>query len=777
MKNRSTNAAEAGAVNLRTPSAGLLVALALVCQTCSVFGAAEQAREVAPQAAPPAGAEKPASELTVPACLVRIHLPIEGSADQRYLGLLEQAVAKLTEQAPPNKRGVLVLHLMPSNAQPDGRGVEFERALSLARFLTSEAASRVKTIAFVPQTIRGHGVLLALACEEIAMAPQAELGEAGIDEDSTRPIEPGLRSLYQQVAEGRRTIPQAIALGMVDPASEVLRVETEDRIEFVLADQIQELEKTNTIISQEPLAPRGSMVVVTGRLGRELGFVKYLAGDTAELSMALRLPPGTLDADQSVLEDWRGVVIDLDGPVTRRLGKRVQNLIASELDQGRANWICLRIDSSGGELAEAIQLAATIAELDPTEVRTIAYVPRGATGVAAVVALACDQLVLQPGCEFGAAADDALAAPRQERPFMLRRERAQQQRAEEETRAAVAALRSGIAAKAERTWSLLAATLDPQIELFHFSHRETGQTRLFCEEEAAEQPDAASWRRGEPIAKPGAPLGISPERAVELGVAWRSVESIDELAQLFGLSVPLRVAKPNWALEFVEALASPGLTALLLVIAFVGVYIELHTPGVGVGGFVSAVAIMLFFWSKYLDGTAQWLEVLLFVMGLFFVLLELFVLPGVGIFGLGGGAMMLVALVLMSQTFVLPQTASQLGELRSSMSSIAAAGMGAAAIAFALRQYLPHSPMFRRMLLQPPQAEELAEIDHRELQADYSHLIGATGIATTNLMPTGRVDIGGELIDVIAEEGVIDRGHRVEVVAARANRVIVKRVG
>ena len=33
-------------------------------------------------------------------------------------------------------------------------------------------------------------------------------------------------------------------------------------------------------------------------------------------------------------------------------------------------------------------------------------------------------------------------------------------------------------------------------------------------------------------------------------------------------------------------------------------YIELKTPGVGVGGVVAALAILLFFWSKYLEGTA-----------------------------------------------------------------------------------------------------------------------------------------------------------------------------
>ncbi|MFQ5422177.1 MAG: hypothetical protein ACE5EY_17660, partial [Anaerolineae bacterium] len=95
-------------------------------------------------------------------------------------------------------------------------------------------------------------------------------------------------------------------------------------------------------------------------------------------------------------------------------------------------------------------------------------------------------------------------------------------------------------------------------------------------------------------------------------------------------------------------------------------YIELQAPGIGIGGFVASVAFLLFFWSKYLDGTSTWLEVVLFMGGIASLLLELFVLPGFGVFGLGGGLMVIVSLVLASQTFVVPKTDVQLGQLRNS---------------------------------------------------------------------------------------------------------------
>jgi membrane-bound ClpP family serine protease len=213
-----------------------------------------------------------------------------------------------------------------------------------------------------------------------------------------------------------------------------------------------------------------------------------------------------------------------------------------------------------------------------------------------------------------------------------------------------------------------------------------------------------------------------------------------------------------------------------LVIGFVGIYVELHTPGVGAGAFVAALAFMLFFWSNFLHGTAGWLEVLLFVGGVLFLLIELLVLPGFGIFGFGGGFMILASLVLASQTFVLPQSDSELKELRHSLTIVAAATLCVVVAAIALRRYLPHAPVFRTMVLNPTPEEDLIDLDHREALADFSHLIGQQGVATTNLMPAGKADFDGKLVDVIAEGLPIERGQAIVVTKTRANRVLVRAV-
>ena len=76
---------------------------------------------------------------------------------------------------------------------------------------------------------------------------------------------------------------------------------------------------------------------------------------------------------------------------------------------------------------------------------------------------------------------------------------------------------------------------------------------------------------------------------------------------------------------------------------------EISAPGIGIPGFMAAVCFMLFFWAQFLNGTAGWLEVLLFVTGIVFVIMEIFVIPGLGIFGIGGGVMIVGAIMLAIQ--------------------------------------------------------------------------------------------------------------------------------
>ncbi len=736
-----------------------LAALALC--TLAASPAAAQDEADAPPASGAAEAEKETAEkaepkASTPAALVRVRLPLTGNADSSVQRTLIRSRDRLLEAARATgdgRRPVLVIELVPGSSVSEGG--RFERSSAVARFLGGREMAGVKTVAFLPQTVKGHGVLLAMACEEIVMAPAAEIGNATADDPDGEAVSETVIAAYREIANSTRTLPEALALGMVDPDLEVLEVETEEGLQFVLRRDLDEFTKTRQLIRQSTVIPRGSTGPINGKDGRRFGFVKYIARDTGGLARAVGVAEDSLAESGAIGDEWRPVIVDLTGPITPRVARRVETLVGMEIESDRANWVGLRIDSLGGDLSACLDLARWLANLDHNSVRTVAYVPVEARGGAALVALACDEIALQEDSALG-------VGPSLETP-------------DEAMLANAEAALIDIAPNARRTWSLMAAMVNPDVDLSVYRQAQTGETRIMSAEEAGTLPDAAAWAAVGPAAPDDGPLVFSPDAADRLGLADHVVASFDELQERYLLSEPPRQLTPNLALEFIEALAAPELGAVLIMVGIMGVYFELRMPGIGVGGFVASVAFLLFFWSNFLNGTAGWLEVLLFAAGIGFLLLEIFVLPGFGIFGLGGAAMIVASLVLASLTFVVPASDGELQQLVRSVGSVALATIAFVVIGFASRRVIFSSPMYKEMVLDAATPEEKELLERREAMADYSRLLGQTGVAATDLRPAGKADIDGELLDVITEADLIDKGTPVVVIDTQATRVVVRR--
>ena len=167
---------------------------------------------------------------------------------------------------------------------------------------------------------------------------------------------------------------------------------------------------------------------------------------------------------------------------------------------------------------------------------------------------------------------------------------------------------------------------------------------------------------------------------------------------------------------------------------------------------------------------------MLFAAGVVCLLLEVFVIPGFGIFGLGGGAMVLASIVLASQTFVWPQNDYQFDQFENSLLTVAAACVGLMVVIALLRLHLPRSRLFGRLMLNPPEGDEAEAIRRREALVDFHDLVGTRGTTTTQLTPSGKARFGDLLVDVMADGEVIDRGTPIEVVEVRGSRVLVQRV-
>jgi membrane-bound ClpP family serine protease len=739
-------------------AATTLVAAALIAATAAAQenGDKRAAPAANAEAAAPKADRAPAAQgKTAAGVLVRLSLPINDNGGSRFVRTVRRALPKLP---PADPRPILIVEFSVGQSK-DGQGSDFHSASRLAEFLISAELKHVKTVAYIPQTIRGHAVLVALACNEIIMAPSAEIGDAGIDEPGMIPIR---KETYDRIARATLTVPPAVALKMLDKGLDVRKVVHAQGVDYVLADKVDEIKKQRNVTDVAPLKDGN---LFSGREARiEPRFVSQLADSRAELAEKLGVHQRVL-RESPLASDIKAIQVSITGEITSKLAAEVMGQIDKNVKEGAANFLVVRIDSPGGNASESQQLANYLAALDPDRVRSVAYIEEQAKGDAAIIALACDEIMMHPTAVMGGDGAIDLAA---DNP-----------RGRQDIETAVGTFREGVARPKSRSWSIGAAMIgatliDPKFQVYRYTNKATGLVDYWSEVEVGEQNDPDAWNKGDLIAAGGSRLALAGDKAEEFGVITKTVESFEELKNYYDVDDPALV-DPTWVDKLLRFLASDSVALFLLLIGGAAVYAELQTPGVGLGGMIAFICFLLFFWAKVFEGTAGALEILLFVAGLTCVVIEVFVLPGIGmgIFALGGGLMIILSLILASQTFILPQSSYQLRQMTHSLLVVGGAALGTIAAIAGLRRWLPHAPVFNRMLLAPPSPEEIENIDQRESLVNYDHLLGQPGSTATRLAPSGKALIGDELVDVITSGEFIDRDAPIVVVEVRGNRVVV----
>ncbi|NLF68174.1 MAG: hypothetical protein GX575_03865 [Candidatus Anammoximicrobium sp.] len=713
--------------------------LILACGVCllAAAGGDQGARQT------PAEAQQPEPSETASGQLIRVPLPIAGEADTRLKAMIGELLARWQGTS---GRPTLILEFGGGD-ESARRASQFERALSLARYLAGEQLGRVRTVAYLTGPVQGHAVLPVLACEQIVAHPDAELGRAGLAEDA---LDPTVRSGYVEIAERRRTVPPAVVLGMLDPQLAVSRVHTQDGARFVLSDELAELQKQSAVRSVEQVVPAGQLGNFTGtELRLKFGLASHLVRDRLQLASALQLPGG-VEEDPTLAAGRRAVRVDLSGPIRSDTVNWVERGIREKIEQEQVNFICLVIDSPGGSPEDSMRLATYLSGLDPSQVRTVAFVASAARADAALIALACDQLLMTDTAVLGGPGARRIHS-----------------RKSEALRTAVREL-----AKAKSVgWSLPAAMIDADLSVQRYQRPGTGEVRYFCEPELAEQEHPQDWRAAGEIETRN---GLRGNAAVELRLARFNVADWEDLKRTYHFEGELGIVQRNWAHAVVEFLASPRIAGMLLFAAWFTLMIEFSTPGLGFAGFASAVCFVLFFWANFLHGTAGWLEIVLFATGVVCLVLEIFVLPGVGAFGVGGGLLIVASILLASQTFLIPSNAYEWSQLPGSLFLLVATGAGAFAALVIARRLVTDAPLFRRVSLETPDEQQREQIRCQEALVHWEYLVGKRGVTVTQLTPSGKARFGDARVDVISDGEVIPYGTDVVVVEVRGNEVLVR---
>ncbi len=461
------------------------------------------------------------------------------------------------------------------------------------------------------------------------------------------------------------------------------------------------------------------------------------------------------------------VILPLREDINPLSGALLKRKFADAVDSG-VDVIVIDIHSPGGFTSVTFELMDML--LDATEVETVAFIEKDAISGAALLALAADRIVMLPDARIGDAGEIVMG-----RDGMFRY-------TEAKSRSVLAQKARDTARATGRTVALAEKMVDKDMVVFRATRKSDGETAYFSDKEWESMEDVDRWERGKPIREAGEEMFFiaNGARAVELGIADETIESRDRLGDALGVSTPIPVIERTWVDTLVLVLNSGVATFLLLLIGMVALVIELSAPGISLGGLTSMLCFGLFFWSRFLGGTAGWLEVTLFVLGLMFIATELFAFPGFGIPGISGIALTFGSLVMASRRVVLPEGSESWTDLGFDVFTVAAAFAGFFIALVALSHYLGDIPGLSRLTLKPQLATGgLAvgsDIDPAMMPGWQRVEVGQTGSTVSPLRPGGKIEVDDYMVDVVTEGEFVESGREVRVIGKQGSRVVVRPV-
>ena len=407
-------------------------------------------------------------------------------------------------------------------------------------------------------------------------------------------------------------------------------------------------------------------------------------------------------------------------PVTGTIELGIAPFIERSLEEAAAAGaaaVILDLDTPGGRVDAAERISDAIRD---SKVPVYAFVNRRAFSAGALIALSTQRVYMRPGSVLGAVTPvDGTGTKASEK--------------------IVSAMRSEMRALAE------ARGLDPAV------------AEAMVDEDV-EIPGV--------VAK-GKLLTLTTEEAVGLGYAV-AVEDMDGLLVALGHgAAPVVPMSVNWAERLVRFFSNPIVAPFLLSLGFLGLIVEIKSPGFGVAGVAGLIALTLFFGSHLIVGLAGLEDILIFGAGLVLLGVELFIIPGFGIFGVLGGVAVLGGLF-MALLGGLPTTPdfTRAGMVLTTSILIVLVS------AWVILRSLPGNSRLARsgvfLLTRTDRDVGFESAPHR------TDLVGREGKAITDLRPSGTGLFGDERVDVVSEAEWIPSGSVIRVVSAEGYRHVVR---
>jgi membrane-bound serine protease (ClpP class) len=411
-----------------------------------------------------------------------------------------------------------------------------------------------------------------------------------------------------------------------------------------------------------------------------------------------------------------------------------------DAEEKRATALVLDMQTNGGRVDATEEI---IRLLESAPMKTYTFVNDKAYSAGAYIAAATDKIFMSPGSVIGAAT-----------PIMLGESGVQELPKSYEEKLS-SAMRARIRATAQEKGynpDVFEAMVDADRGLTIDNKEITPKGKLLTltNEEAAR-------KYGNPLK----PL-----------LSSATVKSVAELLEKVGLKDANTFEVSPYGFEQLARWIT-AISPLLILVGFLALYIELSHPGVALPAIVAVICFAIYFLGYFVAGFAGWEEIALFVFGLALLALEFFLFPGHFVSAALGTIAVLAALVL-AMTGRLPSEPiiPSWGRLQMPLAKVFGAMLGAMISAALLARWLPKSTLFKKMELAA--ATSSAE-GYTTSSSDARALLGSMGVAETNLRPSGKGRFGDQLVDVVTEGDLIERGEPIKIVEVQGSRVVVNR--
>ncbi len=450
-------------------------------------------------------------------------------------------------------------------------------------------------------------------------------------------------------------------------------------------------------------------------------------------------------------------VIPISGTVEPAMASFLKRALKNVPDTPET-LIVIEMDTFGGRVDSALEMVDTLTGIKKAE--TVAFVTNKAISAGALISLACKQLVMKHSTTIG---DCAPIIYSNEGPKMMG----------EKFQSPLRAKFRALAKKNGYPTVLAEAMVTAGMEVYRI--KLDGETRYMDaqEYEDLKKEDKERITEKETIVAEDELLTMDDAEALELGFSRMSVDSIEQMLERMAIAGnDITRIEWSWSEDMVRIIGT--ISPILMLIGLGAIYTEIKAPGFGAPGIVGILCLALVFFNQYLVGLANYTELLIIVIGLIFLGFEMFVLPGFGISGIAGIVCITVGLMLSFQDFVIPdpELPWQKEILVNNMLKVLSSLFGSFVVALFVLRYI--FPKLSIAVAGPYLDATLSEA-RVDLPEGTALVAGQTGTALTQLRPSGKAKIDGEVYDVVTQGDFIPKGAGIKIVKIKNNHITVVR--